>query len=384
MTADAAVKGIRRVDGKCSIGIIGAEPDPPYKRPPLSKDLWTKNKPVEDIACGTEAKGADFIGATRAVSLDPGRQQVSDDQGRVYRYRELLLATGGTPKRLPFGDDRVLYYRTLEDYRSLRGLTENGNRFAVLGGSFIGSEIAAALALNDKEVTMVFPEAAVGSRMLPPRLAQALNAYYAKRGVTLMQGCKPSAIETDGETRTVRLENGHTFSADGVVAGIGIAPDTRLAAEAGLKVNDGIAVDELLRAGHPHVFAAGDAASFYSPALERRLRVEHEDNALTMGETAGRNMAGEEKRYDHLPFFYSDLFDVGYEAVGATDASLEVVTELGAPEEKGCIFYMRDGRVRGVVFWNLFGKVDAGRELIAAPGPHTREGLSAWTKERLA
>jgi 3-phenylpropionate/trans-cinnamate dioxygenase ferredoxin reductase subunit len=143
-------------------------------------------------------------------------------------------------------------------------------------------------------------------------------------------------------------------------------------------------VDERLRTTNPSIFAEGDVANFYSRALGRRRRVEHEDNALVMGELAGRNMAGEEQPYDHLPFFYSDLFDVGYEAVGETDSSHDVVTRLRHPEEKGAIFYLREGRVRGIVLWNVFGKVDAGRELIANPGPHTSGGLDAWEKGILA
>jgi NADPH-dependent 2,4-dienoyl-CoA reductase/sulfur reductase-like enzyme len=384
MTADAAVKGIRQVDESGSIGVIGAEADPPYKRPALSKDLWTKDKTIDDIWCATEAKGAEIVRATRAMSLDPGKKEVLDDKGEMYRYEKLLLATGGTPKRLPFGEDQVIYYRTCQDYRRLRALTKGNRRFAVFGGSFIGSEIAAALAVSDREVTMIFPEANVAGRFLPAVLAQAMTEYYEKRGVRVLTGRKPSGINFEEGVFGIRIENGQELAVDGIVAGLGIAPNTRLAAEAGLDVDNGIVVDEQLRTKHPDVFAAGDVANFHNPVLDRRLRVEHEDNALTMGKTAGRNMAGEAQPYHHLPFFYSDLFDVGYEAVGETDASHDIVTELRHPENKGVIFYMKGERVRGVVFWNAFEKVDAGRELIAAPGPHTADDLKSWARERLA
>jgi len=384
MAADAAAKGIRAVDDRGSIRMLCAEPDPPYKRPPLSKDLWTSDDSLDDIGLATDKKGVEIVRATRAASLDVATSKVTDQEGNTYRYRQLLLATGATPKRLPFGNDRVIYYRTREDYRRLRELADVGHHFLVIGGGFIGAEIAAGLCVNDKQVTMVFPEAAVCGLMLPPAFAAALNAYYEERGVTVVAGRKPSAIEAASDLLTIHLENGHTFSVDGAVAGIGVTPNTDLAAAAGLDVEDGIVVDERLRTKHPNVFAAGDAVRFYNPHLDARLRVEHEDNALSMGERAGRNMAGEEELYHHLPFFYSDLFDVGYEAVGLTDASLETVTDLKDPSEKGCIFYLQDERVRGVVFWNVFGKVDAGRELIAAPGPHNADGLRAWSKERLA
>jgi len=384
MAADAAVKGVREVDEKGSVGIISAEADPPYARPPLSKGLWTGDQATDDIWCATERKGADLFLSRRAVSLDRGKREVTDDQGEAYRYEHLLLATGGTPRRLPFGDGQVIYYRTCEDYRRLRERAEQGGHFAVIGGGFIGAELAAALKMNNNQVTMVFPEAALCGLLLPMAFALLLNTYYEDRGIALVTGRKPSAIGVERGLLTVHLENGHLITVDGVVAGIGIDPNTQLAASCGLACDNGILVDGHLRTKDPRIFAAGDVANVHNPLLDRRMRVEHEDNALTMGEAAGRNMAGAEEVYHHLPYFYSDLFDVGYEAVGATDPSFHVFTELKDPEEKGCIFYMQQDRVRGIVFWNIFQKVDAGRELIAAPGPHTRDGLRSWVKERLA
>jgi 3-phenylpropionate/trans-cinnamate dioxygenase ferredoxin reductase subunit len=153
------------------------------------------------------------------------------------------------------------------------------------------------------------------------------------------------------------------------VAGIGIAPNTALAESAGAKVGDGIEVDDLLRTSVPDVYAAGDVASFPSPTLGRRLRVEHEDNANTMGRAAGRNMAGAAEAYTHLPFFYSDLFDLGYEAVGEVDARLGTVPDWKTPFREGVVYYLRDRRVRGVLLWNVWGQVDAARALLAEPGP---------------
>lgn len=384
MTADAAVTGIRQRDESGTVGILSAESDPPYARPPLSKGLWTGDKILEDLWCATERKGAEIIRSRRAVGLDRGQREVTDDQKDVYRYEQLLIATGGTPRRLPFGEGSVIYYRTSEDYRRLRKLVKTGEHFAVFGGGFIGAELAAALTLKEKHVTMVFPEAAIGALLLPITFASMLNTYYEDRGVTLVTGRKPSTVDTAKGVLGVHLENGHVFSVDGIVAGIGIEPNTRLAEAAGLDVNNGIRVDPHLRTNDSRIFAAGDVANFFNPILDRRMRVEHEDNALSMGEMAGRNMAGAEEVYHHLPYFYSDLFDVGYEAVGETDPSLNTLTDLKDPGEKGCIFYRKQDRVRGVVFWNVFGKVDAGRELIAAPGPHTPDGLRSWMREHVA
>lgn len=383
MAADAAVKGVRTVDREGKIGLISEEPDPPYKRPPLSKGLWTKGTPIEKIWCGTEGKGADVIRATRVTALDLDRQEVTDAHGEVYRYEKLLLATGGAPKRLPFEDHRLIYYRTFVDYQRLRNLANTGQRFVVLGGGFIGAEIAAALNVNGKDVTMVFPEAGIGGLLWPASFSRAVTGYYEQRGIKVVAGLKPSGIGVRQGVCVVQSENGRVFPADGVVAGIGLTPNTLLAARAGLVVGDGIEVDEQLRTRRPEVFAAGDVANFYNPALGRRMRVEHEDNALTMGEHAGRNMAGENQPYHHLPYFYSDLFDAGYEAVGETSVAHEVFTELGDPREKGFIFYLKDKRVRGLISWNLFGRVGAGRALIASPGPHTPDSLRAWAEERV-
>src|SRR5512136_328610 len=153
MTADAATRGIRDVDPNGSIGIIGAEPDPPYDRPPLSKGLW-KGKPVEKIWRGTAARTAGLHLGRAAVQLDPAARCVVDDRGTEYHYSRLLLATGGTPRRLPFGGDDIIYFRTFQDYARLRPLAESKRRFAVIGTGFIGSELAAALRSTGREVVM--------------------------------------------------------------------------------------------------------------------------------------------------------------------------------------------------------------------------------------
>jgi NADPH-dependent 2,4-dienoyl-CoA reductase/sulfur reductase-like enzyme len=159
------------------------------------------------------------------------------------------------------------------------------------------------------------------------------------------------------------------------VAGLGIEPNTPLARAAGLEVRDGIVVDEMLRAGHPDVYAAGDVAAFRNPALGERIRVEHEDNANTMGRAAGRNMAGASEPYHHLPFFYSDLFDLGYEAVGDLDARLETFADWKQPYREGVVYYLRHGRVRGALLWNTWDQVNPARRLIAEPGPFRPQDL---------
>jgi len=178
-----------------------------------------------------------------------------------------------------------------------------------------------------------------------------------------------TGVSGQGEEQIVSVRGGRQVRADGVVAGLGIRPDVALAEQAGLAVENGIVVDERLQSSRPDIYAAGDVASFESRVLGRRLRVEHEDNANAMGRVAGRVMAGERDVYDHLPFFYSDLFDLGYEAVGEVDAGLETVSDWKDPFREGVVYYLRDRRVRGVLLWNTWGQVDAARALIAQPGP---------------
>jgi 3-phenylpropionate/trans-cinnamate dioxygenase ferredoxin reductase subunit len=374
MTADAAVRGMREIDNDGIIGLIGMEPDPPYNRPPLSKGLW-KGKSLEGIWRGTEEFQVTLHLGREAQVLDAQRKRLTDDQGTIYVFDKLLLATGGTPRRLPFGDDHIIYFRTLKDYRRLRALTEQGQRFGVIGGGFIGSEIAAALAMNDKDVVMAFPEEGIGWRIFPGDLAHFLNDFYRQKGVEILAGELISGLEVRGDRIALKTKSEEEILVDGVVAGIGIQPNLELARAAGLAVENGIVVDEFLRSSHRDIYAAGDVAAFYNPALEARLRVEHEDNANTMGRMAGRNMAGDSTPYDYLPFFYSDMFELGYEAVGETSPELEVVADWKEPYREGVVYYLREGRVRGVLLWNVWGQVDAARSLIAEPGPFRPEDL---------
>lgn len=374
MTADAAVRGIREIDNDGSIGLIGMEPDPPYNRPPLSKGLW-KGKSLEGIWRGTEEFQVALHLGREAQVLDAQRKRLTDNQGTIYTFDKLLLATGGTPRRLPFGDDHIIYFRTLQDYQRLRALTQQGQRFGVIGGGFIGSEVAAALAMNDKDVVMAFPEEGIGARIFPGDLAHFLNDFYRQKGVEVLAGELISGLEARGERLALKTKGAQEILVDGVVAGIGIQPNLELARAAGLAVENGIVVDEFLRTSHRDIYAAGDVAAFYNPALEARLRVEHEDNANTMGQMAGRNMAGDSTPYDHLPFFYSDMFDLGYEAVGEMSPELEIVADWKEPYREGVVYYVREGRVRGVLLWNVWGQVDAARSLIAEPGPFRPEDL---------
>jgi NADPH-dependent 2,4-dienoyl-CoA reductase/sulfur reductase-like enzyme len=381
MTADSAARGIRKIDAGGSITIICEEHDPPYDRPPLSKSLW-KDKPFDAIWRDTATLNVEVLRGRKVVTLNAAKKTVTDDTGNVYGYEKLLLATGGTPRQLQDADAQVIYFRTADDYRKLRGLSERGRDFVVIGGGFIGSEVAAALAMNGKHVTMVFPSNGIGSRVYPPDLMTFLNSYYEEKGVTLLASEIVRSVRKVGGKMVVTTSSGRELTADGVVAGLGIQPNTVLAEQAGLDVNNGIIVDELLRTSDPDIYAAGDVANFHSAALDKRMRVEHEDNANVMGEMAGRNMAGQTDIYSHQPYFYSDMFDLGYEAVGVLDSSLDMVEDWQEKFRKGVIYYLRDGYVRGVLLWNTWGQLAAATELIAEKAQHSGKTLKGLIRER--
>jgi NADPH-dependent 2,4-dienoyl-CoA reductase/sulfur reductase-like enzyme len=377
MAANAAARGIREVDSDGSIGLFGAEPDKPYKRPPLSKGLW-KGEPFETVFYKTDELVNDMRLSCPVVRIDPGSKEVSDSAGQVHRFEKLLLATGATPRKLAKGAEGINYYRTVEDYRRLRQDAERGQRFVVIGGGFIGSEVAAGLAMNGKQVTMVFPEDGISWRVFPPDLSQFVTGYYREKGIEVLTKGNVSDVQAEGDTFKVTLEDGggeRQVEADAVVAGIGVQPNVELATAAAIKEDNGIIVDEYLRTSAPDVFAAGDVASFHNPALGKRLRVEHEDNAKVMGRMAGQNMAGKQEKYEYLPLFYSDLFDLGYEAVGEVDSRLEMVSDWKEPYREGVVYYLGDGRVRGALMWNVWNQVKAARRLIEEPGPFTAEDL---------
>jgi NADPH-dependent 2,4-dienoyl-CoA reductase/sulfur reductase-like enzyme len=379
MTGDAAVHGIREVDAGGSIDVIGAEPHPSYNRPPLSKGLW-KGKPLESIWRDVEDRGVTYHRGRTARSLDPSNKRVTDDQGTVHTFEKLLLATGATPRRLPFGAGEVIYYRTLDDYRRLRALTGQGRRFAVIGGGFIGSEVAAALAMSGRQVVLVFPDDGISARIFPADLAKSMNDYYREKGVEVLAGAAVVGLESSRGRSILKIRDARTgreqsVEVDGVVAGIGVQPNVELAQAAGLETENGIRVDASLHTKHADIFAAGDVARFHNPVLDQWLRVEHEDNANTMGRLAGRAMAGEAVSYDHLSSFYSDLFDLGYEAVGELDPRLETLADWKEPYREGVVYYLKAGRVRGVLLWNVWEQVDAARRLIAEPGPFQAKDL---------
>ncbi len=380
MAADAAMRGIRDVDEQGTIGVIGNDSDRPYQRPWLSKALW-KGESIDDVWLPVP-DGVDLHLGHTAEHLDLDKSQVRDDDGHTFTFDALLLATGVRPRHIAPDSDRIIAYRTLADFRKLFDLAEQGKRFAVVGSGFIGSELAAALSMNDKDVEMIFPGKTIGDHVYPEDLSKFITDRYRNEGVNLRSGTKVGTLteRTDGVLVELTDHDGKKtgeIEVDAVVSGIGSELNVELAEAAGLKVDDGVVVDETLRAGQPNVFAAGDIARYFQSSLNKQIRIEHEDNALKMGKAAGRAMAGQGKPYDYLPFFYSDLFDMGYEAVGELGTRHQTVEDWLEPFGEGVIYYLDGKQVRGVLLWNHWDKVPTARKMIGADLPEKGNGLRA-------
>lgn len=373
MAGEAAAQALRVARPDASIGMLGAEPHPPYDRPPLSKALWKDGK-EDAIWRPIATANVTLVTGRRAVRIERTAHVVEDDQGEQWRYGKLLIATGGTARTLP-GGEGFIYFRTLDDYHALRQAATPGAHVAVIGGGFIGSELAASLTMAGCKVTMLFPEYRIGARVYPEALADSVTAMYRDKGVDVRAGVTVTGGARSAARFDLALSDGSVLQADAVVAGLGIVPNTHLAVDAGLLVDNGIVVNTRMQTSDPDIYAAGDIAAFPAAALGRRMRVEHENAAISMGVSAGQCMAGLDAPYDELPFFYSELFELGYEAVGTLDARLETVEQWVEPGREGVVYYLDAGRVRGLLLWNTWGQVDAARALIAAPGPFDAENV---------
>lgn len=372
VAAASAVKGIRSGDEGGSIAVFGSEPDKPVYRPVLSKDLWLKDDVTlegSSLAGDLDEDAAvDLVTDTTVTAIDPDAHAVRLADGSSIGYGKLLLATGAEPRTLELDPGpRVVYYRTAADYARLRALAQPGSHVAVVGGGYIGSEITSALVQNHVQVTLVLDLEDVQETMFPRALAASLTKAFADRGVTIVHGSVEGGEESDAGVR-IRLDDGTDITADAAVIGVGVLPRTGLAEAAGLDVDDGIVVDDRSRTSAPDVYAAGDVASYPDVLLGRR-RVEHVDHAEKSGDHAGKVMAGADGSYDYTPFFWSDILDAGYEAVGETSSRLDMVEDWKDGQVgTGVVYYLKSGAVRGVLLWNVWDSVDRARTLIEETG----------------
>lgn len=363
MTAASAVKGIRDRNADGTIGIIGDDADPPMTRPALSKQLWLDPAfSLQHVWLHPEAHGAQLHLQHHATQLDLTLHEVRCSNGACFHYHRLLIATGGRPSWQQIdASDRVIYFRSVDDYRRLRAwtYTEASVHVAVVGGGWLGLELAAALSQQDDvQVQLVIPQRALGEQYFPPTLVDWLQRTFTAHDINLLPENHVLQGEETDDGVTLILEDGADLMTDVVVMCTGIKPCTSLAVQAGLEVMDGIVVNEHLQTSDTDVFAAGDVAN-YPDTLMGRQRVEHVDNAQKMGICAGRNMAGDRSPYAHTPYFYSQLFGLNVKGIGHMSADYRMdchwqATPDGGALPCGIVLYRGDDdTIRGVLLINV-------------------------------
>lgn len=363
--AASAVHTLRSAGYEGDLVVVGDEPHDPYERPPLSKTFLSGEASEDSLAvldAGWYSDNAVERRTERAVSIDPGNHTVKTDEGEI-AYSSLLLATGGAPRRLPSDPPGIHYVRTIEDSSRLAHAIRGAQRVLVVGGGFLGCELAATATMMGAEVSLV----ELAPRILAPlpaRFSQALQDLHLAHGVDLRTGTGVEKIDAP----LARLTDGSVVEADVVVAALGIEPNDSLAAEAGIDFGDGVLVDKACRTSVPDVYAAGDVARHVHPSYESPVRIEHHDNALKQGVAAARAILGEEVTYGPPHWFWSDQFDHNLQHTGRTDDADDVVIRGSVAENDCTVFYLKKGAVRGAVTMDRSGEMRAALRLITGGG----------------
>jgi 3-phenylpropionate/trans-cinnamate dioxygenase ferredoxin reductase subunit len=370
MAGGKAVETLREEGFDGRVVLLGAEPERPYERPPLSKDYLRGEAErggvyLQDDAGWYEQHDVELRTSTTIASLDAAGRAVVLADGERVDYDALLLATGAEPRRPPIAGvdlEGVHVLRTFEDSDALRAVLDAGGRLVVVGAGWIGCEVAASARQKGMEVALVETQSVPLEGVLGPELGAFYRDVHADQGVALHLGTGVDAIEGAGRAERVRTSDGTVLEADAVVLGVGVAPRTQLA-EGVLDVDDGILVDASLRASVEAVFAAGDVANHDHP-LFGRLRVEHWANALEQGPSAARAMLGQDAVYDRVPYFFSDQYDVGMEYAGHSAPGDQVVFRGDPAAREFIAFWLRDGRVTAGMNVNVWDVNEHIQELV--------------------
>ena len=372
LAAAKAVQELRESGFDGHLVLYGAEAHLPYERPPLSKGYLMGDDDFESALVQPpewyDAHDVDLRLATRVAAIDPAAHTVTA-RGITQGYDKLLLVTGARPRHLALADDSgapVAYLRTVEDSDHIKSRLRVSRRMVVIGGGWIGLEVAAAARRSGVHVTILESLDLPLVRVLGPEVAGIFATLHEAHGVDLRVNTEVSAIGSDSGRATVTLADGSAIEADLLVVGIGVTPDTALAEAAGIRTDSGIVVDDQLRTSAPDIFAAGDVANAYHPLLGRHVRVEHWDNAIGQGVVAAQNMLGKEVSYDRLPYFFSDQYDLGMEYVGNVGPDgYDHVVLRGTPD-KGTFtaFWLREGRVLAGMHANDWDAMDSIRQIV--------------------
>jgi len=352
-----AVEAMRASGFEGRIDLVGAEIHLPYERPPLSKELLSDDTPFElmhDAAWYQEKEITVHLGAP-ATEIDRAAKRVTVGDSQTLAYDKLLLTTGGSVRRLPIpGADLagVEYLRTIEESRAIGALLGDGARIVVVGGGFIGLEIAASARKRGCTVTVLEAADRLMGRALPAEIGAAFDALHRENGVDVRLDTGIESIKGTDKVQAVITSTGDRLEADGVIVGVGIIPDTALAAAAGLEVANGITVDEFCRTSDPAIYAAGDVTDHPNPLVGRRLRLESWQNAQNQAIAAANNMCGADTPFSEVPWFWSDQFDVNLQMCGAPDEWDRIVTRGDLTARDGLLFQRAGEKIVGAIGLN--------------------------------
>lgn len=373
-----AAQALREAGFGDRIVLIGDEPEVPYERPPLSKEYLRgkqeREKAFVHVPDWYPDQDIDLRLGTTVTAVDRDRRAVLLADGARVEYDALLLATGATPRRLPVpgGDlDAVHYLRRIPDCERIKAMFRTASRVVVVGGGWIGLEVTAAAREAGVEAVVLEADELPLGRVLGPEMARVFADMHREHGVDLRTNARVSEIlDKGGRANGVVLADGTHIEADAVVVGIGAIPNTALAEDAGLTVDNGVRVDASLRSSDPLIFAAGDVANAFHPLLGKHIRVEHWDNARKQPATAARAMLGEDVAYDHIPYFYTDQYDLGMEYSGYVEPGGydEVVVRGDLEGREFVAFWLADGRVKAGMNVNIWDVNKQIQQLVRSGG----------------
>jgi NADPH-dependent 2,4-dienoyl-CoA reductase/sulfur reductase-like enzyme len=332
--------------------ILSADSSVPYERPPLSKGFLAGKDTEEAIRINPEAfykkHGIELKLEREVLAVDLKRKRLILRRDDEFRFDTLIVATGARARTLsiPGASLRNIYYlRTLDDSKIIRSTLEKVEHAIVIGGGFIGMEVAAVLAQKNIAVTMVLNEDRIWKKLFSPEMSNFFESYYTARGVRLMKSTAISELRGDGAVSSAVLRDGQTIPCELVIAGIGVQPESEMLANSGFEVENGILVNEYLETSQPRILAAGDVANYQDVLFGKRRRVEHWDNAVSQGQHCARLLMSERIPFKHVPYFFSDVFDLSYEYWGDTSGSDLVIHRGDVSSKSFSVWWLRQGRV---------------------------------------
>jgi len=344
---------LRKQGAAGRVTIVGAEAEPPYNRPPLSKGVLLGSEDPARIYPFTkdyyERHSIDLVLGTTIEGVDAAARTAKAAGGREFAYGKLLAATGTSPRRLKIpGSDlnNIFYLRELRESLAIKGMFKPGRRAVIVGAGFIGMELASALVQNGLETTMLVREDALFTRLGSEQLSKFFEDYYLNQGVKIVYNDSADRFEGGAQVQRVVTAGGLSLDCDLVAVGIGVAPEVGWLQGSGVELSNGVVVDEYLQSGNPDIYAAGDIANFYDPIFEKRRRIEHWDNAIKQGELAALNMLGQNVAYNTVAYFFSDIFDLSWEWLGDNSDIDTTVTRGSLADQAAIIFYLKANRLK--------------------------------------